>query len=389
MTVDDLKAEVSRLLCLEDDSIVDLLCICYVSHFIEGDPVWLMIVGAPSSGKTEVLSGLMRSKGIYPLSNLTPNTFISGWSEKKRRINTKVEDSLLFKIDGKILVMKDFTTVLQMRMDNRAEILSQLREIYDGRYSKAFGIKQEVFWEGKLGFIAGVTPAIYRHQAFMAGLGPRFVYYEMRDRDEKKATLHSLRSARSKTDIRRTSMMAFKDFLKGIDVTDISYPLEAAEEGRLADLAILVAHSRTAVFRDSRHQIEMRPMLEGGGRLVNQFEKLFQGACRVYGVGGMTDRIWSLIRRVGLMSIPKHRREALGFLWRGLRAQRVDDAKIEYPCGTNQLTRLMNVPKSVVSRTLEDLQMIGMLEKDRGRWLLEGETVEVLEGLGLNGGKWL
>ena len=74
--------------------------------------------------------------------------------------------------DGQILVFKDFTIVLEMSRDKRQAVLAQFREIYDGKFDKVWGNGQELHWEGRLGFVAGVTPAIDKHHAVMAILGP-------------------------------------------------------------------------------------------------------------------------------------------------------------------------------------------------------------------------
>ena len=105
-----------------------------VAHNYPGDPVWLFLVGAPGSAKTEIIRTLRTSK-TYSLSSLTQHTLISG-------LKTKGDDpSLLPKLDGKVLVIKDFTTVLSGRRDVRTEICGQLRDIYDGFCEKSFGIE--------------------------------------------------------------------------------------------------------------------------------------------------------------------------------------------------------------------------------------------------------
>jgi hypothetical protein len=147
---------------------VDLALATVVANRLDGDPLWLFLVAPPSSGKTETLMSLVDTEDVYPLNNLTPATFISGYEQKGE------DASLLPKVDGKTIVMKDFTSILTMHRDARAEILSQLREIYDGAYSKDFGNGKHVEWRGKVGLLAGVTPVIDREYAFNAALGERF-----------------------------------------------------------------------------------------------------------------------------------------------------------------------------------------------------------------------
>ena len=63
----------------------------------------------------------------------------------------------LARLKDEILVLKDFTTVLQRHREERQKILAQLREIYDGRFDKVWGTGRELHWRGRLGFLAGVA----------------------------------------------------------------------------------------------------------------------------------------------------------------------------------------------------------------------------------------
>src|SRR4029450_429760 len=98
--------------------------------------------------KTEIIRSSNDVPVIYPLSNLTAQTFASGF-----QVRGKEQPSLLTRLDGRILTLKDFTTILTMHRDKRSEILAQLREIYDGAYRKEFGNGVVVDWAGKVGLI--------------------------------------------------------------------------------------------------------------------------------------------------------------------------------------------------------------------------------------------
>jgi hypothetical protein len=104
-----------------------------VANLLPRDPLWLFLVGPPSAGKTEVIAALGDIPSIFPLSSLTPQTFASGFEGKHG------ETSLLPRLSGKTLTMKDFGSVLTMYREKKAEIIGQLREIYDGQFSKTWG----------------------------------------------------------------------------------------------------------------------------------------------------------------------------------------------------------------------------------------------------------
>ena len=128
-----------------------------IANRLAGDALWLFLVAPPSGVKTEYISSLNGLSNIHPLSDLTAQTFASGMRAKK-------EPSLLSKFEyGTVLTLKDFTTILSMHRDKRHEILSQLREIYDGSYTKSWGTGKTLNWKGKVGLIAGVTTIIDTH----------------------------------------------------------------------------------------------------------------------------------------------------------------------------------------------------------------------------------
>jgi hypothetical protein len=59
--------------------------------------------------------------------------------------------------------------VLSMHREARAQIIGQLREVFDGRTEKSFGNGLRIEWEGKFGIVAGVTPIIARRRRGLPG----------------------------------------------------------------------------------------------------------------------------------------------------------------------------------------------------------------------------
>src|SRR3990167_3258884 len=146
----ELEHKMKEWFLIKDHGIIKVLVGTIIANRLPGDPVWVFLV-APSGGlKSELIQGLNLVPEVYPLSKFTPQTLISGHGK---------DQSLLLRLtrDGKtVLAMKDFTTILQMDYKARNDILAQLREVYDGSFKKAFGMKgdgnSEIEWNGKLGF---------------------------------------------------------------------------------------------------------------------------------------------------------------------------------------------------------------------------------------------
>ena len=152
-TIEDIEEAYNNFLHLNDTIAIRVVLAAFIANRFEShDPVWLLLVAPSSTGKTEFINGLMKVPGTHMISTVTPNTFLSGLTNRKR------DPSLLTRLGPRsVLLQKDFTSILSMRPDSRAEILGQLREIYDGYYAREFGTGVSKKWEGKLGFISGCT----------------------------------------------------------------------------------------------------------------------------------------------------------------------------------------------------------------------------------------
>jgi hypothetical protein len=114
------------------------------------------------------------------------------------------------------LILKDFTTVLTMHREARMEILAQLREIYDGGFVKEFGTGETVAWEGRLGFLAGVTPVVDNHRIVSALLGERFVYVRLPQQDRARLSRQGLKTRDKGREMREELQEVTHRFLEGI-----------------------------------------------------------------------------------------------------------------------------------------------------------------------------
>lgn len=147
-----------------------------VANRSAGDPVWLLVVGPPSAGKTEILLPLAQLPNVVMSGKLTAASLLSATSKKD--IASDATGGLLRVIgDRGTLVNKDFGTVLAMSRDPRAELLQGLRDVYDGRYDRSVGIDggRTLTWQGHCGLVAGCTPSIDTHHSVVAALGDHYV----------------------------------------------------------------------------------------------------------------------------------------------------------------------------------------------------------------------
>jgi hypothetical protein len=165
-----------------------------VANRMGGDPLWSLLVGPPSSGKTEPIRAVARSEvDCHMIGTITEAGLLSATPKKQRTDGAR--GGLLREIgEFGILVAKDFTSVLSMHRDARTALLAALREIYDGAWTRIAGSDggKRYEWAGKLGFLGGVTGAIDSAHAVMGMMGERFLLYRLPEQtaaDQARAAL--------------------------------------------------------------------------------------------------------------------------------------------------------------------------------------------------------
>ena len=146
------------------------------ANLLPGDPVWLGLVAPPSSAKTELLNALTGLPFVVSASTLTLASLLSGTPKRQQAAGAK--GGLLRQVGNPgLLCLKDFTSTLTMRPENKAEVLAALREIYDGKWTRYIGTDggRSLHWEGKLGLVFGCTGAIDTQHSVGDALGNRFL----------------------------------------------------------------------------------------------------------------------------------------------------------------------------------------------------------------------
>ncbi len=293
-SIDKVKEAFGKWLLLRDPFLLEVILGAVVANLLGADPLWLFIVAPPSSAKTEILNSLRGLSFIYSLSSLTPQTLISG--------QKGADASLLPKLNGKTLTMKDFTTVLTMHREARGQILAQLREVYDGSYAKSFGTGEEKRWEGHVGLIAGVTEAIDSHTAVHSILGERFILYRPQTyvEDRKQIARKAMENVGAEKSMRKALQDTVEGFIRSLGALEgTGVAMSEAVKETVATLADLTAKGRVAVPRDGySRQVLYTPQPETPARLAKQFALLARGIAIVRGRREVTKDDVAVIRRV-------------------------------------------------------------------------------------------
>ena len=131
--LDEFHDEIRQHLYIQDEEALAIVLATAVANFIEGDPVWLLLVGPSGGGKTELLNMFQDSKHALTISKFTKNTLLSGFK------NLPTGQDLLFQMKDKLVIIKDLAPILELGKDEQREILADLRDAYDGYVSKRWG----------------------------------------------------------------------------------------------------------------------------------------------------------------------------------------------------------------------------------------------------------
>jgi hypothetical protein len=73
-----------------------------------------------------------------------------------------------------------------MNKEEQRSILGQMREIYDKRFTKAFGTGMNKDWSGHVGWLGAITSEGAEKLQSRGAMGERFIYYRMKQPDRKK-----------------------------------------------------------------------------------------------------------------------------------------------------------------------------------------------------------
>jgi uncharacterized membrane protein len=367
-SVDDVKDVVQHFLLLADAGlVVEILLAAVVANRMDGDPLWMFLVNPPSGVKTELIRSLNGVEDVYPLSNLTPQTFASGFESKK------VEPSLLLRLDRHILTLKDFTTVLTMHRDKRGEILAQLREIYDGHYRKEFGNGKVVDWTGEIGLIAGVTQVIDTHSSVSQVLGERFLSYRIKSESGALVSQRAVVNQGQEHEMRQALRGAVAGFLRQINAQQgVNLPRDMVT--RIAHLATFCATARSELVRDWKGEVTYIPEPEGPARLAKQLALFGKALALIRGHAEVSEREYVVLYRLAEDTLPRHKMSTLAVLINA-------DGALK----TSQVGEKTRYPTDTVRRYLQDLSAMDLVERMPGGqgkadlWALSEYCVELLD----------
>jgi hypothetical protein len=326
---------------------IDAVKIAYgaiAAHDLSGQPVWVMIVGPPGSGKTMSIEPLQGNiPNFYEIDQLTPKTFISG-QIKDPNDTSDVPAGLLHRIGPSgVIAIPDFSTVLSMPTDQRASIFSDFRRIFDGRLRKEFGTRdlQGREWQGRITLLVATTPDVDRYYSMFQSMGERFIMIRIPRPEGKAAALAAMTQDRTtaKAELKDSVGQLFRD----LPSIEPEVPLEIRV--KIASLTEFVVKARTHIPRDGyKKEIVYVPEAEAPTRLAQQLCQLARGCARLDRRSQVSEDDYALVRRAGLDCIPANRRTILDQVYLGAK---LSDVKM---------------PSSTRSYVIEELKTLNLLD---------------------------
>jgi hypothetical protein len=354
--IDEVLAVFRKWLLLSEETLILAALGTVAANLLDGDPVWLGIIGPPSNAKTEILASLNKLPFVAQAATLSPAGLLSGTPRRQR--HQAARGGLLNQIGNfGILVLKDFGSILQMHPEKKAELLAALREIYDGSWTRVLGTDggRVLSWVGKLGLRFAATRAIDSHHAVIGSMGDRWLLTRIANPKSqfKRAIQHKRAKAKQMRD-------ELADAVAGLFAASLPQPRETteAEIEEIDKIVELAVHMRGAIERDRySREVEMVLGAEGTGRIGLALEQLLSG---LDALGVERAAAMNIVRSVAFDSVPPARRRAYEFL----RDQRDLTGPIAQK--TSQVARALRLPTNTVRRVLQDLTAYDLIERIPG-----------------------
>jgi len=321
------------------------------AHYLRiGDPAWVFLVAPPGAGKTTMsLMGACGLPEVVTLSDFSENTFLSGFYGHREaglleKLGHTVQEGTTFTTRGDaIFLAKDFTTVLSMRREKRAMILSQLREIHDGTWKRNFGTGETKIWQGRVTILAAVTPVLDRFFSIFSVLGERFLQLRWHRPDSEEAGEWAINQQGQEEIIQKEAREAISLLISKASTTTPTLPL--AVRSRIAALAEIVVLGRTHIFRNGygNREIEYVPESEANTRISKGLAALIRGIAALNGHAEVKEQDLQDGFRVGLDCLPEQRRSIILALHNGTDVM------------------VVPMPATVRKRVLEELEALEIL----------------------------
>lgn len=320
--------------------------------------VWFIVVGEPGSDKTQTVLNLRKSSISKFVDNLTAQSFISGY------INDKTGEQpadLLPELDGKVLVIKDMTSLFSERDEKVKAVLGALQSIYDGAYARSIGTRGLVEYASRFSILGCITPlALQKHHRYMSLIGSRFLVNRILPLSSEAYDkgFNLIWNNTNRKFLMESLEKLILEHIEDIATTPLQLEAETTDQQDYINrLAQLLAKGRSVIYygKCTSSDDSQEDSQKGTGQIqteqpwrgVYQLRNLGRALTRVHGRQAVTDHELELLHRVVLSSISFDWGQVLGQFpnhENGLTVQQcAEEVKKSEPWTRHLLNELVNV----------------------------------------------
>lgn len=297
---------------------VDFVMASYLTAFLPGaaEKAWGDLCGPPAIGKTEILRALDDGQQrTIMVDTLTENAFASAMKDPDQ---PEKDFSLLFQLSTgrhpkgpKVLVIKEFSTFLNMRKDKVDKIFADLRAAYDGSFSTSAGnVGLQSRDDLQFGLITACTEKLDEFRRTNQTLGERTLVCRMGRETATYAARaavadHVVRGCRMKkaslrARIKIQTRKSIDNAIKQIKACGGKVAQDDSYLSRVARMAAIATSIRSSPISKKSYT----NLAEGAARFAGQLTSW--GDCRVLfdGRSSWTDEDYALVRRIAQDTMP-------------------------------------------------------------------------------------
>lgn len=326
----------------------------HVSIRIDGDPLWIYLVGAPSSGKSTLIQLLAADeRHTVELSKFTG--VVTG---------DRHGSHLAPRLNGRCLLVKDGTMLLESGKDELRRIFGELRDIFDGSLAVDYRNGRKADFKGiHFSQVMGMTEAIYGMNTSI--LGERFLHCRLEvDRETEvgrnrsaieqvlTASKPAVTDGNEEGDSRTfpTQRAAIAGFLQHLHshIRDNEILRPAFDAGTLDSIQAMADCIACCRAHNEDEMFDARP--ESSTRAVKLLARLALCLCYVFDRKSIDQSILDLLRKVCLDSCWGQQFRILSCL-----------ARCEAGINKQSLAVAVNIPLETMTRRLKSMTRMGMI----------------------------
>lgn len=337
---------------IDDLQAIDIIIATAVSHKLNwSEMLWLRVIGASGSGKTELLRTLSQEPYSTTMESITAGSIRRGYVIKKK--DGETQQTLLQRLNGKLVITKEFGSMLTKNSDTQNEIFGLLRSVYDGELDADYGsdeghLNQKTHFD----WILGSTPLIDSNRSIEYQLGSRFIDLRWNSPEDR-------RTAVDKAQINDGNLSTIREKLSEsmMDILNIKSSVQKPKLSYISTLANITAALRTPVERDRyKRDIIDIPEIELGTRMGQSLSRVATGLMLI---GVKEEDLKPYLIRLVFSSMTAIRSKVIKAWLDGLTVQ-------------TEIAARVRVSQSLVSMVTEDINLvIGSAGYQDNSWLNE------------------